>query len=356
MQSPEIQKWISTYPEGRGKRSVFSLVELFIVLATLVLAPMAANATRVSSYLCPQDKTPREAPLLTYPHFFINGDPAKASDVTDNFDWFQKCPYFTGKVGIGTNNPQQKLHIAGDAVYGNQTGVQIGDAVAGWAGPLFLVHNEPIVAGNTYYNTEWRYGGGTAKPALIDLMNGMHFYTSKDPVGRAGAPVTDLTASNYTAAERMTITPDGKVGIGTIAPQATLDVNGTIMGASRSPTGVAQRICSGQTTPGATNWQNYNGEDGMNIHGIYVDIDTSGCGFTQTPIYIANLAGDGINWDTTGGSSPYFRTPTGFRIYVRDIMCATSPNYAVLRVNSICGQAYTPNGFNWHINWMAIGK
>ena len=193
-------------------------VLLSLFAAMLILAPIAAQATGSSTYTCPG------TPLNSYPHFFSTGDQAKASDVTDNFDWFQKCPYFTGKVGIGTNAPQQMLHIAGNGSGGgNQTGVQVGDVGTG-AGPLFLVHNNPTVAGNAYYNTAWLYGGGVGKPAFLDLSNGMHFFTSNATVGAKGTAISDV-------AERMTITSDGKVGIGTNNPLAMLEV---VTAASRS--------------------------------------------------------------------------------------------------------------------------
>src|SRR5438094_362333 len=63
------------------------------------------------------------------------------------------------------------------------------------------------------------------------------------------------------------------------------------------------RIVAGATTPGATNWQSYNGGQGL-----YVDVDTSAAGFTTTPAYIVTVSGNANNWNLVGGSSPYFAT------------------------------------------------
>lgn len=125
-----------------------------------------------------------------------------------------------GLVGIGTSAPAQLLHVAGNnSGNGNQTGAQIGDVGTG-QGPLFLVHNNPTVAGNAYYNSGWKYGGGTGKPAWIDLVNGVKFFISNNTVGTAGTSITD------TVSAKMIIASDGNVGIGTTTPQAKLEVNG----------------------------------------------------------------------------------------------------------------------------------
>lgn len=99
------------------------------------------------------------------------------------------------------------------------------------------------------------------------------------------------------------------------------------------------KIVSGSTIPGATGWQPYQG----GTSGIYVDVNTAAGGFTTTPPYVASLGCVSNCWFTTGGSSVYDATPTGFRVYVRNAD----------------GSAITPafaNSLQWHINWTAIGK
>jgi len=95
-------------------------------------------------------------------------------------------------------------------------------------------------------------------------------------------------------------------------------------------------IAKGSTPIGNTAWQQY--ADGESI---FVDVDTSSAGFTTTPIYITSLGGTSGHWGTTGATSIYYPTPTGFRVYVR----------------FSTGDQLTPagaNGIGWHINWIAV--
>lgn len=98
------------------------------------------------------------------------------------------------------------------------------------------------------------------------------------------------------------------------------------------------KIEAGSTTPGATNWKPYVG-----TFGIYLDVDTSAAGFTSTPIYITSLGGASYHWMTTGATSIYNATPTGFRVYLR-------PTYSD-------GRKINPNFANeklWHIQWIGM--
>jgi hypothetical protein len=93
------------------------------------------------------------------------------------------------------------------------------------------------------------------------------------------------------------------------------------------------KVVGGRTPVGNTAWQPY-------TEGIFVDVDTSVARFTQTPLYITSLGGNGAHWATTGATSIYTPTPTGFRVYVRWVN----------------GGSLTPaqaNQYGWHINWIA---
>jgi hypothetical protein len=93
---------------------------------------------------------------------------------------------------------------------------------------------------------------------------------------------------------------------------------------------------SGSTTPGSTNWQPYPGNTG-----IYLDVDTSAGKFTTTPKYFTSLGGHSSHWATTGVTSIYTPSPTGFRVYVR----------------WSDGSALTPaqaNSLQWHVNWLGV--
>jgi hypothetical protein len=99
------------------------------------------------------------------------------------------------------------------------------------------------------------------------------------------------------------------------------------------------QIGRGSTPAGNTAWQQYTGTGG----GVFVDVNTSSAGFTTTPIYITSLGGTGFIWETTGATSIYVPTPTGFRVYVR------FPD----------GRSLTPafaNQYQWHINWIAVPR
>jgi hypothetical protein len=96
-------------------------------------------------------------------------------------------------------------------------------------------------------------------------------------------------------------------------------------------------IASGRTIPGGTAWKPYAGGD----NGIYVDVNTAPGNFSSTPVYITSIGGNSNHWATTGASSVYMATPTGFRIYVRyDNGGPLTPAIA--------------NGFQWHINWIGM--
>jgi hypothetical protein len=96
------------------------------------------------------------------------------------------------------------------------------------------------------------------------------------------------------------------------------------------------QVARGSTPFGNTAWQQYPGGEG-----IFVDVDTSSAGFKTTPIYITSLGRTTRHWGTTGATSIYAPTPTGFRIYVR----------------RSSGGSLTPaeaNQLGWHINWIAV--
>ncbi|MBN1596038.1 hypothetical protein JW933_08950 [candidate division FCPU426 bacterium] len=98
--------------------------------------------------------------------------------------------------------------------------------------------------------------------------------------------------------------------------------------------GILPGAKAGRTPAGATAWQAYQG----GTAGIYADVDTSQAGFIATPDYLVSLGGVSSHWATTGATSVYQATPTGFCIYLR--FCD--------------GRELTPafaNQNQWHILW-----
>ena len=91
-------------------------------------------------------------------------------------------------------------------------------------------------------------------------------------------------------------------------------------------------MCAG-TTP-TSGWTQ------LDSNAVYIDVDLSGCGFTQAPIISSSLAGDdaGGQWRATGGSALYLITATGFRVYVY-YPWAITPSAAT--------------SWGWNIDWIA---
>ena len=99
-------------------------------------------------------------------------------------------------------------------------------------------------------------------------------------------------------------------------------------------------IAQGVTSP--NDWKDYS-----NL-GIYVDVDTSSHGFTETPHYIVTLEGRTHHWSANGATSIYNATPKGFRIYLR----WTDDNghygdHNPLRITHA-------KRFKWHLKWTGI--
>lgn len=97
----------------------------------------------------------------------------------------------------------------------------------------------------------------------------------------------------------------------------------------RKTMGLTERTCSGRTVPGATAWKQYGSS------GVYLDVDTSPCSFGETPLYFASVGGNKNHWTTTGATSIYAPTATGFRVYL--YYTGITPALA--------------NSWDWHIDW-----
>ena len=123
------------------------------------------------------------------------------------------------------------------------------------------------------------------------------------------------------------------VALITIINQPTLALSQTVQSAL---------IARGSTPVGNTAWEQYFASGGgVFEQGVVLDVDTSSAKFRTTPIYITSLGGTSHHWATTGSTSIYDPTRTGFRVYVR---------YST-------GQPITPvvaNQLGWHINWIAV--
>ena len=121
------------------------------------------------------------------------------------------------RVGIGTSSPSSKLHIDESAAAG--TGI--------------LITNDNNISG-TYSDIKWQYS-----PSDASYGSGIRFKQLDTTHGGQLEFFTDNTTGSYT--QRMTITEDGNIGIGTNSPIDRLTVGG-----STDPR-IAVRMTSGGT-------------------------------------------------------------------------------------------------------------
>ncbi len=114
---------------------------------------------------------------------------------------------FQGNVGIGTTNPIKKLDVAGDIVLGTQ----------GTSGQINFRRN---LDGSTRGVVGFK-DGNENKEFQMKVTTGGGFLTLHT--------TEDITSGDGSTHERMRITKDGEIGIGTVNPEAMLDVQGDMI-------------------------------------------------------------------------------------------------------------------------------
>ncbi|MER5176478.1 MAG: hypothetical protein ABJB76_07895 [Candidatus Nitrosocosmicus sp.] len=101
---------------------------------------------------------------------------------------------------------------------------------------------------------------------------------------------------------------------------------------------------SAGSTKGQALWQDY---VDMGTHlGIYLDVDTSASGFSNTPIYVSAIGGTFWHYEMTGGSAIYNPSKSGFRVYVRWSSRDAGPNPGTQPDSQFA------NNNGWYINWI----
>lgn len=110
-------------------------------------------------------------------------------------------------------------------------------------------------------------------------------------------------------------------------------------------------IGQGVTSP--SDWVDYNPSQA--VKGIYVDVNTSACGFTSTPHYLVTLesiTNNGHHWEVSGVPAIYAATPTGFRVYLRWTDHPTDEATIGGEPNPL--RASTARAKGWVIRWTGI--
>jgi hypothetical protein len=122
-------------------------------------------------------------------------------------------------VGIGTSTPQAMLHVAGQAWIGDQTFV--GDAGTASPNNVLRFDNTYDNAGNRTANKLVLYDDGGWKAGLGISTQKFDFFSGGD-----FGFITGHGSEALMGTERLTILSGGNVGIGTTSPTALLDVAG----------------------------------------------------------------------------------------------------------------------------------
>jgi len=151
----------------------------------------------------------------------------------------------TGKVGIGTTNPRAPLDLSGTLYIDGRAGTNAASIEIGMGRTNSDYAYIDLIGDTTYTDYGLRLiRENTGANAVGRLENfgtgGLQLQTNH------AAPIAFLTDAGT---ERMRIAADGKVGIGTAAPQATLQVSGNIIvggtdGTNWVPLSVVKRASS----------------------------------------------------------------------------------------------------------------
>lgn len=161
---------------------------------------------------------------------------------TDNQDWVirtnnvEKIRVMSaGSVGIGTSSPIAKLHVeSGDIAARSNTANSIHSIAYGTtasAGPTFVGSRGrgtiAAPANSLSGDVLAKFIGRDGFTTIPAVNPGMHVFSSQNhSAGNLGADLRFFTVANGTTTdvERMRVTHDGNVGIGTSAPTVKLEV------------------------------------------------------------------------------------------------------------------------------------
>lgn len=126
----------------------------------------------------------------------------------------------TGNVGIGTTNPSESLQINNGTLFVNKQNGIAYQGVNKWFS-ISDRHGYSYLSWFSYYDgSVWKSSHNAVKASQIVSNNGGVIFKTSNTLTPNGSTITDLT-------EKMRLTTAGKLGIGTTAPVAQLDVKST---------------------------------------------------------------------------------------------------------------------------------
>ena len=153
--------------------------------------------------------------------YYGNSSLTDSGQVTNNFGVYmtgEAKNYFSASVGIGTTNPKNTLQINHSAGDGNQGILIVRDDAT---------TTDPELLGAIGFDSK----DGNVPSSVLEASAGIAAYAAEaHSTGDKGGDLVFFTTAiddndDTTSHERMRIDSEGKVGIGTTAPEALLDVN-----------------------------------------------------------------------------------------------------------------------------------